>query len=65
MEELQAFEAWKHVMYNLGLRKQYRPNMIALQVRLGHRLLFIYRCLPFDNNLSAFNYWYTFVLRFL
>ena len=32
MEETIAFETWKHVMYNLGLRKQYRPNMIALQV---------------------------------
>ena len=35
MEETIAFEAWKHVMYNLGLRKQYRPNMIALQVCSG------------------------------
>ncbi|KAL4230457.1 domain member [Mactra antiquata] len=34
MEETVAFEAWKHVMYNLGLRKQYRPNMIALQIQL-------------------------------
>ncbi|XP_052276744.1 TBC1 domain family member 1-like isoform X8 [Dreissena polymorpha] len=34
MDELQAFEAWKHVMYNLGMRKQYRPNMIALQIEL-------------------------------
>ncbi|XP_052795623.1 TBC1 domain family member 1-like isoform X2 [Mya arenaria] len=34
MEELQAFEAWKHVMYNLGLRKQYKTNMIALQIQL-------------------------------
>lgn len=32
MEETAAFDTWKHVMYNLGLRKQYRPNMIALQV---------------------------------
>ena len=35
MEETIAFEAWKHIMYNLGLRKQYRPNMIALQVCTG------------------------------
>ncbi|XP_053398670.1 TBC1 domain family member 1-like [Mercenaria mercenaria] len=34
MEETVAFETWKHVMYNLGLRKQYRPNMIALQIQL-------------------------------
>ncbi|KAK3597093.1 hypothetical protein CHS0354_021196 [Potamilus streckersoni] len=34
MEETMAFEAWKHLMFNLGLRKQYRPNMIALQIQL-------------------------------
>ncbi|XP_060603835.1 TBC1 domain family member 1-like isoform X2 [Ruditapes philippinarum] len=34
MEETVAFETWKHVMFNLGLRKQYRPNMIALQIQL-------------------------------
>ena len=32
MEESLAFDAWIHVMYSLGLRKLYRPNMIALQV---------------------------------
>jgi len=39
MEETVAFEAWKHIMYNMGLRKQYKPNMIALQVSTKSRVL--------------------------
>lgn len=33
MEETVAFETMKYLMFELGLRKQYRPDMMALQVR--------------------------------
>lgn len=34
MSEEQAFEMLKFLMYDLGFRKQYRPDMMSLQVRL-------------------------------
>ncbi|KAK6168433.1 hypothetical protein SNE40_020968 [Patella caerulea] len=34
MEEIEAFDTLKYMMFNLGLRVQYRPNMIALQIKL-------------------------------
>ncbi|XP_076467921.1 TBC1 domain family member 1-like isoform X2 [Babylonia areolata] len=34
MEEKQAFELTRHLMIGLNLRKQYCPNMMALQVKL-------------------------------
>lgn len=34
MEEISAFHVLKYLMYDLGLRKQYRPNMKALQLKL-------------------------------
>lgn len=33
MNEEQAFEMLKFLMYDLGFRKQYRPDMMSLQVR--------------------------------
>lgn len=33
MSEEQAFEMLKFLMYDLGFRKQYRPDMMSLQVR--------------------------------
>jgi hypothetical protein len=33
MSEDQAFEMLKFLMYDLGFRKQYRPDMMSLQVR--------------------------------
>lgn len=33
MSEEQAFDMLKFLMYDLGLRRQYRPDMISLQVR--------------------------------
>lgn len=32
MEEELAFETLRHMMFNLGLRKQFQPNMMPLQV---------------------------------
>ncbi|CAG5117262.1 unnamed protein product, partial [Candidula unifasciata] len=34
MEEISAFHVLKYLMYDLGLRQQYRPNMKALQLKL-------------------------------
>ncbi|XP_059145319.1 TBC1 domain family member 1-like [Physella acuta] len=34
MEEISAFHVLKYIMYDLGLRKQFRPNMMALQIKL-------------------------------
>lgn len=34
MEEELAFETLRHMMFNLGLRKQFQPNMMPLQVQL-------------------------------
>lgn len=34
MEEMAAFELIRHLMIDLGLRKQYCPSMMALQVKL-------------------------------
>ncbi|XP_064607616.1 TBC1 domain family member 1-like isoform X2 [Liolophura sinensis] len=34
MEETVAFETMKYLMFELGLRKQYRPDMMALQIKL-------------------------------
>ncbi|XP_067663827.1 TBC1 domain family member 1-like isoform X1 [Haliotis asinina] len=34
LEECQAFEVLKFLMFELGLRQQYRPNMMALQIKL-------------------------------
>ncbi|CAG5136474.1 unnamed protein product, partial [Candidula unifasciata] len=34
MEEISAFHVLKYLMYGLGLRKQFRPNMTALQLKL-------------------------------
>ncbi|XP_046369394.2 TBC1 domain family member 1-like isoform X2 [Haliotis rufescens] len=34
LEECQAFEILKFLMFELGLRQQYRPNMMALQIKL-------------------------------
>lgn len=33
MSEEQAFDTLKFLMYDLGIRRQYRPDMISLQVR--------------------------------
>lgn len=32
MSEEQAFDMLKFLMYDLGIRRQYRPDMISLQV---------------------------------
>lgn len=32
MSEEQAFDTLKFLMYDLGIRRQYRPDMISLQV---------------------------------
>jgi hypothetical protein len=32
MDEEEAFDALVDLMYRMGLRKQYRPDMLALQV---------------------------------
>ncbi|CAH2223854.1 TBC1 domain family member 4 isoform X2 [Pelobates cultripes] len=34
MSERQAFEMLKFLMYDLGFRKQYRPDMISLQIQM-------------------------------
>uniref|UniRef100_A0A4W4EDM5 TBC1 domain family member 4 n=1 Tax=Electrophorus electricus TaxID=8005 RepID=A0A4W4EDM5_ELEEL len=34
MSEEQAFDTLKFLMYDLGLRRQYRPDMIALQIQM-------------------------------
>ncbi|XP_041115689.1 TBC1 domain family member 4-like isoform X2 [Polyodon spathula] len=34
MSEEQAFQMLKFVMYDLGVRKQYRPDMISLQIQM-------------------------------
>lgn len=36
MGEEDAFNMLKFLMYDIGLRKQYRPDMIILQVKLTH-----------------------------
>lgn len=33
MSEDDAFEMMKHLLFFLGLRKQYKPDMVGLQVR--------------------------------
>ena len=33
MSEEQAFDMLKFLMYDLGFRRQYRPDMVSLQVR--------------------------------
>lgn len=38
MSEEQAFDTLKFLMYDLGLRRQYRPDMISLQVRAVNSL---------------------------
>uniref|UniRef100_A0A8B9HTB5 TBC1 domain family, member 4 n=1 Tax=Astyanax mexicanus TaxID=7994 RepID=A0A8B9HTB5_ASTMX len=43
MSEEQAFDTLKFLMYDLGLRRQYRPDMISLQVRALHYIINIYR----------------------
>ncbi|XP_062602104.1 TBC1 domain family member 4-like [Saccostrea cucullata] len=42
MEEEHAFETLRHMMFNLGLRRQFQPNMMPLQVQLYQltRLIF-------------------------
>jgi len=32
MDETTAFETLRHMMFNLGLRKQFHPSMMPLQV---------------------------------
>lgn len=32
MSEEQAFDMLKYLMYDLGIRQQYRPDMVSLQV---------------------------------
>ncbi|KAK3778892.1 hypothetical protein RRG08_013156 [Elysia crispata] len=34
MEEISAFHVLKYMMYDLGLRRQFKPNMTALQMKL-------------------------------
>ncbi|XP_051564440.1 TBC1 domain family member 4 isoform X2 [Myxocyprinus asiaticus] len=34
MSEEQAFDALKFLMYDLGIRRQYRPDMISLQIQM-------------------------------
>lgn len=41
MSEEQAFDTLKFLMYDLGLRRQYRPDMISLQVRAVTFLSFL------------------------
>lgn len=33
MSEEQAFDMLKFLMYDLGIRQQYKPDMVSLQVR--------------------------------
>lgn len=51
MSEEQAFEMLKFLMYDLGFRKQYRPDMMSLQVR---RPQFFQRL---GENLYCFYIW--------
>ncbi|KAG1671766.1 TBC1 domain family member 1 [Nymphon striatum] len=34
MEEENAFNMMKHLMFNIGIRRQYKPDMVALQVQM-------------------------------
>ncbi|KAL4608825.1 TBC1 domain family member 4-like [Arapaima gigas] len=45
MGEEEAFDMLKFLMYDLGLRKQYRPDMVSLQVKMYQlsRLLYDYQ----------------------
>lgn len=43
MSEEQAFDTLKFLMYDLGHRRQYRPDMISLQVRA---VRFFYSLMP-------------------
>lgn len=37
MSEEQAFDMLKYLMYDLGIRLQYKPDMVSLQVGEGER----------------------------
>ena len=53
IEEEESFELLCHLMYDLGLRKLYKPNMAGLQVSM-YQLARLMRC---DNIISlSYNY---------
>ena len=52
MSEEQAFEMLKFLMYDLGFRKQYRPDMMSLQVSGGSSQ-------EAGKNLSGALFWFT------
>ena len=46
IEEEESFELLCHLMYNLGLRKLYKPNMAGLQVSMYQ----LARLMRYDNK---------------
>lgn len=53
MSEEQAFEMLKFLMYDLGFRKQYRPDMMSLQVRRWLRVGQACRRLSLETSVPA------------
>lgn len=50
MKESAAFTTMKYLMFNLGFRSQYRPDMSALQVKEITTLHFLYiLCGPYKS----------------
>lgn len=45
MGEEQAFDMLKFLMYDLGIRRQYRPDMVSLQVSGWNEQLILSQCL--------------------
>ena len=53
IEEEESFELLCHLMYDLGLRKLYKPNMAGLQVSMYQ----LARLMRYDNIISlSYNY---------
>lgn len=44
MGEEQAFDMLKFLMYDLGIRRQYRPDMVSLQVSGWNEQLILSQC---------------------
>lgn len=53
MSEEQAFEMLKFLMYDLGFRKQYRPDMMSLQVRQWPLMSTVCRRLSSETSVPA------------
>ena len=53
IEEEESFELLCHLMYDLGLRKLYKPNMAGLQVSMYQ----LARLMRYDNIIPlSYNY---------